>query len=117
MVVWRVVRLRAGEGLNHLPAYADAADAVLIEPRVAGAEGGAGVALDLALAQAARERLRDHRMVLAGGLTPETVAGALALVGADVADVSSGVETHPGIKDPERVHRFVEAVVGQHAIG
>lgn len=116
MVVWRVVRLRAGEGLNHLPAYADAADAVLIEPRVPGADGGAGVALDLELARAARERLDGHRVVLAGGLTPETVAAALALVAAEVADVSSGVETHPGIKDPERIRRFVEAVVGQHAI-
>ena len=53
------------------------------------------------------------RMVLAGGLTPETVGAAVALVRPDVADVSSGVESLPGIKDHERIARFLEAVLGR----
>jgi phosphoribosylanthranilate isomerase len=54
-------------------------------------------------------------MGLAGGLTPETVGAAVALVSPEVADVSSGVESQPGIKDPARIRRFLEAVVAQHA--
>ena len=55
-------------------------------------------------------------MVLAGGLTPETVAAAVALVRPEVVDVSSGVERLPGIKDPDKIARFLEAVFGHSAI-
>jgi phosphoribosylanthranilate isomerase len=52
-------------------------------------------------------------MALAGGLTAETVGAAVALVRPDVADVSSGVESLPGIKDHEKIARFLEAVLGR----
>jgi phosphoribosylanthranilate isomerase len=55
-------------------------------------------------------------MVLAGGLTPETVAEAVALVQPEIVDVSSGVERQPGIKDPNRLARFVEAVFADSPI-
>ena len=113
--VWRVMRLEAEADLDALPAAADGADALLIEPRVPGAEGGAGVALPLALAARARERVRG-RLVLAGGLRPETVAGAVGLVRPDVVDVSSGVEILPGIKDVQQMARFLEAVRGFSAV-
>ena len=64
----------------------------------------------------ARTRLADTTMVLAGGLTPETVAAAVALVRPDIVDVSSGVERLPGVKDPDKIARFLEAVVGHSAI-
>jgi phosphoribosylanthranilate isomerase len=47
-------------------------------------------------------------IVLAGGLTPENVAAAIAAVRPFAVDVSSGVESRPGVKDPERVRRFLE---------
>jgi phosphoribosylanthranilate isomerase len=47
--------------------------------------------------------------MLAGGLTPENVAEAVRLTGADQVDVSSGVESRPGYKDTERVAEFVRA--------
>jgi phosphoribosylanthranilate isomerase len=84
---------------------------VLVEPRVAGADGGAGVPLALGLAARARESL-SGRMVLAGGLRPETVARAVGLVRPDVVDVSSGVERLPCIKDPHKMACFLEAVRG-----
>ena len=114
--VWRVVRLTGPEDLGLLRESAVDADAVLVEPRVAHATGGTGVALDLGLACEARARLSGGAMVLAGGLTPETVAAAVALVRPDIVDVSSGVERLPGVKDPDKIARFLEAVVGHSAI-
>ena len=80
----------------------------MIEPRVPGAVGGTGVALDLSLAQAARARLGRTRLALAGGLRPDTLARAIALVSPDIVDVSSGVESAPGLKDADRLARFLE---------
>jgi phosphoribosylanthranilate isomerase len=51
-------------------------------------------------------------MVLAGGLTPASVASMRDLVRPEVLDVSSGVERLPGIKDPELIARFLEAALG-----
>jgi phosphoribosylanthranilate isomerase len=114
--VWRVVRIAAPADLDLLvPAIADS-DAVLVEPRVETARGGAGVALDLAVAREARSRLAGHAMVLAGGLTPETVIEALDLVRPDVVDVSSGIERQPGVKDPDKILNFVEAVFAHSPI-
>ncbi|MGH7733051.1 MAG: phosphoribosylanthranilate isomerase, partial [Gemmatimonadales bacterium] len=53
-----------------------------------------------------------HRMVLAGGLRPGSVAGVVAAVGPEVVDVSSGVERVPGEKDPALIRSFLEALVG-----
>ncbi|HEU4649321.1 MAG TPA: phosphoribosylanthranilate isomerase [Gemmatimonadales bacterium] len=110
LIVWRVVRLSGEEDLDLVAEAACGADAVLVEPRVPHADGGAGIALALPLARRARGRLAGTRMVLAGGLTPDTVGAAVGLVAPDVVDVSSGVEIRPGIKDPSKMHRFVEAV-------
>ncbi len=110
LLAWRVARLAGADSIDALPAVADEADAVLIEPLVEGAGGGTGRVLDAGLAQAARARLAGTRLVLAGGLRAETVASAVALVGPDVVDVSSGVEIGPGLKDPGRIARFLEAL-------
>ena len=113
LIVWRVLRIARLEDLDFLPETSRHAETVLIEPRTPGAEGGAGVALDLGLALEARKRLPDSRMALAGGLTPETVGPVVALVRPDVVDVSSGVESLPGIKDHDKIARFLEAVLGR----
>jgi phosphoribosylanthranilate isomerase len=116
LIVWRVVRLAAAADLDRVVAAAESADAVLIEPRVPGRQGGAGIALEPALALEARRRLGGRALVLAGGLTPETVGAAVTLVRPDVVDVSSGVECLPGVKDPDKIARFVEAACGHSAV-
>ncbi|HXE58027.1 MAG TPA: phosphoribosylanthranilate isomerase, partial [Gemmatimonadales bacterium] len=72
LMVLRVARLAGRADLERLDRLVDAADAVVVEPRVPGRLGGTGVALDLGLAREARRRLAGAAMVLAGGLTPET---------------------------------------------
>ena len=108
--VLSVVRLAELADLDQLDEQRQFGCAILIEPRVAGQLGGTGVGLSLELAQAARERLRGRRMFLAGGLRPENVAAAVAAVGPDAVDVSSGVEQIPGIKDQQRMAQFLGAL-------
>ena len=56
-----------------------------------------------------RSRPEGVRFGLAGGLTPDTVGEAVRLCAPTLVDVSSGVESAPGVKDPDAVRRFVEA--------
>jgi phosphoribosylanthranilate isomerase len=118
LIVWRVLRLAGPADLLHLDHMMEGADALLIEPRVPGVEGGAGVALDLELARDARERFgrTQHpapstRFALAGGLRPDTVRHAIAEVRPDIVDVSSGVERSPGVKDPFLIRRFIAEAI------
>lgn len=86
-------------------------DAVVLDAAVAGQLGGTGVTLDWAAIAHEISRMRAlGRVVLAGGLRPENVAQAIRQAAPDVVDVSSGVESAPGIKDPERMRAFAAAV-------
>ena len=67
---------------------------------------GAGVAFDWRLVGDLTQR---HRVLLAGGLRPDTVAGAIAQVQPWGVDVASGVEERPGRKDADAVQAFVAA--------
>jgi phosphoribosylanthranilate isomerase len=92
-----------------------AADQLLIDAKPApGAElpGGNGLAFDWRLL-VGRKWLRPW--MLAGGLTPANVAEAIRLTGARQVDVSSGVESAPGVKDAARIAAFVEAAHGVKA--
>ena len=85
------------------------ADQLLIDAKPAkGADlpGGNGLAFDWRLL-VGRKWLRPW--MLAGGLTPENVAEAIRLTGTRQVDVSSGVETAPGVKDAARIAAFVAA--------
>jgi len=53
----------------------------------------------------------SYPLILAGGLSPDNVAGAIQSAGPDVVDVSSGVELHPGIKDLALVTQFMRTVI------
>ncbi|HEY6533579.1 MAG TPA: phosphoribosylanthranilate isomerase [Acidimicrobiales bacterium] len=77
-------------------------DAVMLDSSVP----GSGVAFDWNLAEGVAP---GKRVILAGGLTPDTVADAVEQVRPWGVDVSSGVEAEPGRKDPRKVRRFVAA--------
>jgi phosphoribosylanthranilate isomerase len=108
--IWRVVRVAGGADAAVLRDASHDVDAVVVDALVAGALGGTGVAVDWERLAAALERAgRPSRLVLAGGLRPENVAHAVALVAPDVVDVSSGVESSIGIKDHASMRAFAEA--------
>ncbi len=88
-------------GLSNLAAYN--ADVILVDS----ARPGSGEVFDWSLAEDAP--LAGHRLLLAGGLTPGNVAEAIARVHPWGVDVSSGVEAAPGVKDPLKLRRFIEA--------
>jgi phosphoribosylanthranilate isomerase len=68
--------------------------------------GGNGLAFDWRILDAVRGK---YPFALAGGLDPDNVADAIVLTGAAIVDVSSGVESRPGEKDPELIRRFLRA--------
>jgi phosphoribosylanthranilate isomerase len=68
--------------------------------------GGNGVPFDWRLLAGLDPGLS---FMLSGGLTPENVAAAIGLTGAAAVDVSSGVESRPGLKDPAKIEAFVRA--------
>ena len=58
--------------------------------------------------------VRSHPLILAGGLSPDNVSGAIPSACPDAVDVSSGVESRPGIKDLVLIKQFMQAVYGIH---
>lgn len=108
--IWRVIRVSDVADVAVLRGAGEGVDAVVVDTLVPGMAGGTGVALDWERLAAALDAAgRPSRFVLAGGLRPENVARAVALVAPDVVDVSSGVEASTGIKDHERMRAFAEA--------
>lgn len=110
--IWAVLRLSNGALPPDAEALFEAADAVVLDAHVPGRLGGTGVALPWhELVKRVRPlRGRRARLVLAGGLRAENVRQAIELLRPDVVDVSSGVETAPGIKDHALMRAFRDAV-------
>jgi len=113
-----VRHLHGPESIRHTRAWLEACgdqppELLLLDAGGAGRLGGTGRTLDWRM-------IAEHRargaldgwppLVLAGGLTPENVADAVRIVSPAWVDVSSGVESVPGVKDPTRMQAFVAAV-------
>jgi phosphoribosylanthranilate isomerase len=103
--VIKALRIRLGSP----PAFSKyrAAAAFLLDSASLGEFGGTGQAGDWTLAGNAAT---SHRIILAGGLTPENVAQAIAAVRPYAVDVASGVESRPGKKDAGKLRAFFQQV-------
>ena len=109
--IWAVVRTADGVLPDHVDELADAADALLIDALVAGKLGGSGASVPWGMLGESLDAMEaGHRIVLAGGLTADNVAEAIGYVSPMIVDVSSGVESAPGVKDHARIRSFIAAV-------
>lgn len=103
---YKAFRVRDRSILQQLPAYDTSA--WLLDAYVAGQPGGTGERFDWSLAAEAKSLGKP--IILAGGLTPENVAEAIRQTQPYAVDVSSGVESAPGQKDPGKIAAFMAAV-------
>lgn len=106
--VWKVLSVASAEDVAKAAAYAGAADFLLFDAKTPKGQlpGGMGLAFDWGLLAAYRGPLAWG---LAGGLTPANVREAIGETGAALVDVSSGVESAPGIKDVDKIAAFCKA--------
>lgn len=110
--VMKAVGVAEAADLAVLPGYEAVADQILVDakaPKGAALPGGNGLAFDWRLI-AGRKWAKPW--MLAGGLTADNVAEAVHRTGAAQVDVSSGVESAPGEKDPAKVAAFIAAARG-----
>lgn len=108
--VMKAVGVAGPDDLTALDIYAQVADQLLVDakpPKGADLPGGNGLAFDW---QLIAKRRWPVPWMLAGGLTPDNVAQAVALTGARQVDVSSGVESAPGVKDAALIAAFCAAL-------
>ena len=101
-------QLRVPAGLEVLPVFRSGHTAPAVPKRLLfeGPKSGTGVVTDW---QRARELAQRTQLVLAGGLDATNVSAAIEAVRPYGVDVSSGVESAPGVKDPEKIRLFVRA--------
>ena len=107
--VMKVLPVATATDLAPLPGYAAVADRILFDaraPKDATRPGGLGVPFDWHL-------LDDLNLTIpfmvGGGLNADNVAEAIRVTRADGVDVSSGIESAPGVKDPDRIRAFIRA--------
>ncbi|WP_028958444.1 phosphoribosylanthranilate isomerase [Sulfitobacter sp. 20_GPM-1509m] len=107
--VMKAVGVADASDLLTLDSYLTVADQILVDakpPRTAALPGGNGLSFDWRLIAGRRWPVP---WMLAGGLTPDNVAEAIRVTGARQVDVSSGVETAPGVKDADKIAAFCRA--------
>lgn len=108
--VMKAIGIAGAEDVAKIDEYAKVADLLLIDakpPKDGPLPGGNGVAFDWRLIA---NRRWPVPWMLAGGLTPENVREAIALTGTGQVDVSTGVESAPGVKDAALIRAFLGAV-------
>lgn len=112
IAIMKVCAIGSAADVEHVAAFADVADRLMLDtkpPKGADRPGGTGEAFDWTLLKALDPELS---FILAGGLAPSTVAGAIKTVMPMGVDVSSGVESAPGVKDAALIRAFIAAARG-----
>ncbi|WP_298936589.1 phosphoribosylanthranilate isomerase [uncultured Ruegeria sp.] len=109
--VMKAIGIAEAEDLTAIDLYSEVADQLLVDakpPRNSELPGGNGLAFDWRLL--AGRKYWQRPWMLAGGLTPDNVAEAVRMTGARQVDVSSGVESAPGVKDVGLISAFAAAL-------
>ncbi len=105
--VLKAIRVKDMQSIETMAMYRDCVKGFVLDAYVKGQQGGTGKSFDWSLANEAK---KYGPIILSGGLTPEYVREAIRMVEPYGVDVSSGVESAPGIKDRDKMRRFVEQV-------
>jgi len=105
----RALRVRDASVLDEVARLEPECDAFVLDAYHPAKLGGSGETFDWEIAREAVART-SRPIILAGGLTPENAADAIAAVRPYAVDVSSGVEAEPGRKDPAKLRAFFRAV-------
>lgn len=105
----RALRIRNAISVEEVDLACEGAAALLLDAYHPEKLGGSGETFDWEIAAAIRKSSKLP-VILAGGLTPENVGGAVHRVRPYGVDVSSGVEKSPGRKDHAKIKAFIEAV-------
>lgn len=111
--VMKAFGIAGAEDLAKIDIYSEVADQLLIDakpPKDGGLPGGNGLTFDWRLL--AGRKYWTKPWMLAGGLTPDNVAEAVRLTGAKQVDLSSGIESAPGMKDAAKMRAFAKALEG-----
>lgn len=103
---WRALGLREKETLERARKFEGVCDRLLFDAPAKALPGGNGTAFQWDLLDGWEPFMP---WALAGGLTPNNVADAIAQTGAPLVDASSGIETEPGVKDVDLIRAFCEA--------
>lgn len=109
--VMKALAVAEAADLAHIGLYRESAERILLDakpPKGAALPGGNGVPFDWRLLAGLADA-PGPALMLSGGLAPDNVAEAIAVSGLSAVDVSSGVESAPGIKDISKIAAFVEA--------
>jgi phosphoribosylanthranilate isomerase len=104
----RAVQVKSDYAVDEAVKAANTFDAVLVDSFVPDRFGGTGEVHDWELSKRVKEKVHPKPLILAGGLNPENVQDAVHVVKPYAVDVSSGVETKPGIKDSKKVFEFIK---------
>lgn len=110
--LWKAVRVRSVDDVRReLERFASVVDLVLLDAWHPTKLGGTGTSFDWELLASIGEEMPEGlRFGVAGGLSPENVAEAIAILRPSLLDVSSGVEARPRVKDQERIRAFARIV-------
>ena len=103
---WKAVGLKDAGTLTRSLQYEGIVDRLLFDAPAQAMPGGTGTRFDWSLLVGPRHRIAWG---IAGGLTPANVAEAIAATGAPLVDVSSGIESAPGVKDVDKIAAFLKA--------
>lgn len=114
IAIMKAVGISTADDIAGVAAFTDAADRILLDakaPKGAERPGGLGVPFDWGLLKALDPALP---FMLSGGLTPETVGEAIRAIRPMGVDVSSGVETAPGVKNAALIRAFIDGARAAH---
>ena len=110
--IWPVIGVEyARKAIKQVENMPIRSNGIVLDTAIKGKSGGTGKTFDwAALAPLMAREPRVTALIVAGGLTPLNVAAAISAFGPDIVDVSSGVESSPGVKDHILMQAFAEAV-------